>query len=301
MKLQRPVILNYYESLEGRNVEITKHLDEQYQIMRQGFEGEKQFLKYLQESKCQWFIHDLQIKLHNQVQFDFIAITDDTVFQFEIKNFSGDYFFENQRLYRDTGFVAKNIISQYEVAHNTLRKLLHKFHIKRKVKSYVVFINETFTLTGELRSHIHLLLHSELYKLKDMLSHNFKYDENEMIYKQLMELHKPFLVNQYHFKRVALKEIAAGVKCIHCGTLLSPSQFFNVRKFVKCKRCGHILNRQEMLIRALYELYILKGEAFTLKEATIWTGVSRSSIKRILYTKFERIGSGRMSKYKACD
>src|SRR5699024_11098964 len=87
------------------------------------------------------------------------------------------------------------------------------------------------------------------------------------------------------------------LKCISCNKIIEPSEIFNVRKYVKCKECGTISSRYSIVLQSLKELYLLKGEPFSINEAEKWTGVSNSAIKRILYKKFKRIGNYKNSKY----
>lgn len=297
MNLQKPLIINYVDALRGRIDKIPDQLEELYAIWKQGYIGEKEFSEILNEQKSETWLHDLQFKNYNQVQLDFIAVTDEAIIQFEIKNYTGDYYYENGKLFRSTGYVAKDLIHQFEVSDKTLKRIVKKYKIDRKVISYIVFINPTFTLYGDLRSRINILLYSELHKLKDMFGANFKYDENVWICKKLKSLHQPFITSYLYFEKVEFSKVIGGLKCISCNKIIEPSEIFNVRKYVKCKKCGTISSRYSIVLQSLKELYLLKGEPFSINEAEKWTGVSNSAIKRILYKKFKRIGNYKNSKY----
>ncbi|MCR1873582.1 NERD domain-containing protein [Mammaliicoccus lentus] len=297
MNLQKPLIINYVDALRGRIDKIPDQLEELYAIWKQGYIGEKEFSEILNEQKSETWLHDLQFKNYNQVQLDFIVVTDEAIIQFEIKNYTGDYYYENGKLFRSTGYVAKDLIHQFEVSDETLKRIVKKYKIDRKVISYIVFINPTFTLYGDLRSRINILLYSELHKLKDMFGANFKYDENVWICKKLKSLHQPFITSYLYFEKVEFSKVIGGLKCISCNKIIEPSEVFNVRKYVKCKKCGTITSRHSIIIQSLKELYLLKGEPFSINEAEKWTGVSNSAIKRILYKNFKRIGNYKNSKY----
>ncbi len=297
MNLQKPLIINYVDALRGRIDKIPDQLEELYAIWKQGYIGEKEFSEILNEQKSETWLHNLQFKNYNQVQLDFIAVTDEAIIQFEIKNYTGDYYYENGKLFRSTGYVAKDLIHQFEVSDETLKRIVKKYKIDRKVISYIVFINPTFTLYGDLRSRINILLYSELHKLKNMLGANFKYDENVWICKKLKSLHQPFITSYLYFEKVEFSKVIGGLKCISCNKIIEPSEIFNVRKYVKCKKCGTISSRYAIVLQSLKELYLLKGEPFSINEAEKWTGVSNSAIKRILYKKFKRIGNYKNSKY----
>ena len=297
MNLQKPLIINYVDALRGRIDKIPDQLEELYAIWKQGYIGEKEFSEILNEQKSETWLHDLQFKNYNQVQLDFIVVTDEAIILFEIKNYTGDYYYENGKLFRSTGYVAKDLIHQFEVSDKTLKRIVKKYKIDRKVISYIVFINPTFTLYGDLRSRINILLYSELHKLKDMFGANFKYDENVWICKKLKSLHQPFITSYLYFEKVEFSKVIGGLKCISCNKIIEPSEIFNVRKYVKCKKCGTISSRYSIVLQSLKELYLLKGEPFSINEAEKWTGVSNSAIKRILYKKFKRIGNYKNSKY----
>lgn len=297
MNLQKPLIINYVDALRGRIDKIPDQLEELYTIWKQGYIGEKEFSEILNEQKSETWLHDLQFKNYNQVQLDFIVVTDEAIIQFEIKNYTGDYYYENGKLFRSTGYVAKDLIHQFEVSDETLKRIVKKYKIDRKVISYIVFINPTFTLYGDLRSRINILLYSELHKLKDMFGANFKYDENVWICKKLKSLHQPFITSYLYFEKVEFSKVIGGLKCISCNKIIEPSEIFNVRKYVKCKKCVTISSRYSIVLQSLKELYLLKGEPFSINKAEKWTGVSNSAIKRILYKKFKRIGNYKNSKY----
>ena len=130
-----------------------------------------------------------------------------------------------------------------------------------------------------------------------MFGSNFKYDENVWICKKLKSLHQPFITSYLYFEKVEFSKVIGGLKCISCNKIIEPSEIFNVRKYVKCKKCGTISSRYSIVLQSLKELYLLKGEPFSINEAEKWTGVSNSAIKRILYKKFKRIGNYKNSKY----
>ncbi|WP_323702904.1 nuclease-related domain-containing protein [Mammaliicoccus sp. Dog046] len=297
MKLQKPQIFNYIEALQGKIEHLPKEMEETYAVMKLGYDVESEFARLLHETTDCWWIHDLQIKNQNKIQFDFIVINDETIIQFEIKNFSGDYFYEKQKLYRSTGFVSKDLINQFEVANDGLVRMIDKLKIDREVKSYIVFINPTFTLHGDLRKRVNILLRSELYKLDNILGTNFKYGENQMIYEMLKSLNQPFLSQFDNYKLVDFDQVNTGIKCIKCKKLIEPNMFFDQKKYVKCNKCGDKIGRNHLIIQALKELYILKGKPISVKDSVEWTGISKAALKRILYSHFSRVGQNKASKY----
>ncbi|PTJ97910.1 nuclease-related domain-containing protein, partial [Mammaliicoccus sciuri] len=100
MKIRKNLFLTYIDALQNRVDELPENIDEQYQVTKQGYEGEKAFAQILESYGAEWWLYDLQIKNYNHIQFDFVVITDDAIIQFEIKNYTGDYYFENHKLYR---------------------------------------------------------------------------------------------------------------------------------------------------------------------------------------------------------
>ncbi|PNY95920.1 nuclease-related domain-containing protein [Mammaliicoccus sciuri] len=298
MKIRKNLFLAYIDAFQNRVDELPENIDEQYQVTKQGYEGEKAFAQILESYGAEWWLYDLQIKNYNHIQFDFVVITDDAIIQFEIKNYTGDYYFENHKLYRSTGFVSKDLINQYEVAQEGLKRIVEKYKLKRKVESYVVFIHPTFTLHGDLRSRMNIILKSEVHKIKDMVSQNFKYEENKWIYCKLKSLHEAFLnTNQIPNLNIEYKDLKRGVRCTNCRKLIRVDELFNKRKYLKCHHCKRELNRTNIIIQSLEELYLLKGAPFSVKEAEMWTGVYRSSIKRILYKYFIRSGNRKSTRY----
>lgn len=297
MNLQKPQIFNYIEALQGRIEHLPEEMEEAYAVMKQGYDGELEFAQLLQKNTDCWWIHDLQIKNQNRIQFDFIVINDESIIQFEIKNFSGDYFYEKQKLFRSTGFVSKDLINQFEVANDGLVRMIDKHKIDREVKSYIVFINPTFTLHGELRKRVNILLRSELHKLNNILGTNFKYGENQMIYEMLKSLNQPFLSQFDQYKLVEFEQVKPGIKCTNCKKIIEPSLFFGQKRYVKCNKCYKKIDRNLLIIQALKELCILRGKPISVKDSMEWTGISKAAIKRTLYSRFSRVGQNKASKY----
>ncbi|MEB6247047.1 hypothetical protein MXM23_02135 [Mammaliicoccus sciuri] len=131
-----------------------------------------------------------------------------------------------------------------------------------------------------------------------MVSQNFKYEENKWIYCKLKSLHEPFLnTNQIPNLNIEYKDLKRGVRCTNCRKLIRVDELFNKRKYLKCHHCKRALNRTNIIIQSLEELYLLKGAPFSVKEAEMWTGVSNSAIKRILYKNFKRVGKAKSTKY----
>lgn len=297
MNLHKPILIDYVEALRDRTETFSEQLEEQYNLLKQGYEGEEKFSRILNTFEVAWWIHDLQLKNSNQIQYDVLVVTDEEIIQFEVKNFTGDYYYENHKLYRSSGYVAKDLLNQFEVSNEALKKIVKQYNINRKVKSYIVFINPTFTLHGDLRKRVNILLVSELYKLKDMLSDNFKYEENKRIYEKLQSLHQPFLTSHKYFEKVEFSKVRGGIRCTNCHKIMNPENMYNVRKYITCARCNSVHLRNDLIIHALKELYLLKEAPFSIGEAEKWTGVSKSTIKRTLYRNFQRIGMSKSTKY----
>lgn len=79
MEVHKNLFLTYIDALQNRIDALPESIEEQYLVIKQGYEGEKTFARILENYGAEWWIYDLEIKHFNHIQYDFVVITDEAI------------------------------------------------------------------------------------------------------------------------------------------------------------------------------------------------------------------------------
>ncbi|MEI2367484.1 hypothetical protein CHH55_17380 [Niallia circulans] len=93
-------------------------------------------------------MNDLLLQINNTTfQIDSIIINTDEIHLFEIKNYGGDYYYQNDRIYTMNHKEISNPLNKIRRDETLFKQLLHKHGWENKTTtSSVVFSNPEFTL-----------------------------------------------------------------------------------------------------------------------------------------------------------
>ena len=137
--------------LQSLNLRYELDLNEkQYLVhLQKGWEGEKMF-DYFTENLLEdcYIINDLLLQINNTTfQMDATIISSEGIHLFEIKNYEGDYYYQNDRMYTMNHKEISNPLNQIRRNETLFQQLLQKNGWGNKtITSSVVFINPEFTL-----------------------------------------------------------------------------------------------------------------------------------------------------------
>ncbi|WP_323703731.1 nuclease-related domain-containing protein [Mammaliicoccus sp. Dog046] len=270
------------ESLMKRT-ELSQDILQKYDNYKKGKEGEEKFLKVLQSIKGLNYIYNLQMK--NSYQFDFIVVTDQCIYQFEIKNYSGNYEYRNGNLITQNDLVIKYPFAQLDRNEHFLRQVLKSLNIHHKVKSYVVFTNDYFRMTGDTDTSF-MIFPTQLNYLKQLLL-NSTYEQTHSLTTSLKNLNQPFNHDYYIRPNYQFENVKPGIRCTHCLNIIEYELEYK-KKEVTCHFCKEKSNRKALILNTLNELFLIKGEPFTMREARIWcNGIHRNSLAAIIKGNFK--------------
>jgi hypothetical protein len=132
----------------NRHIELTADDKKYYLNQEKGFKGEVQFdlLTEKLQSNC-YTLNDLQLDFNkSSFQIDSSLIYQETYFHLEVKNYEGEYCYENGNFKVLNGNDILNPIDQLKRGNLLLRQLLKSLGSQLNVESYVIFINPYFTL-----------------------------------------------------------------------------------------------------------------------------------------------------------
>ncbi|UYZ22229.1 nuclease-related domain-containing protein [Mesobacillus jeotgali] len=293
------MILKYrYESdelkimnlLEPRMIFTEKDKQRHYSL-RKGYKGEVQYDIWMQSLEIQNLtLNDLLLEASSTTfQIDSSVITQNKILLFEVKDYEGDYYYEDERLKIINGEEIKDPLIQLKRSTSLFRQLLSSLGFHLEVESYVLFINPEFTLY-QAPKNAPIILPSQLNRFMKKLNKRQSTLNNlhQKIADKLLELHT--VDNPY--KRVPKYEYEQLKKGIVCGECHSFVDVVVKRELV-CSHCGSHEKIDTAVLRSVGELkLLLPDKKVTTSLVHEWCNgvVPLKSVRRILLSNLESLG-----------
>ncbi|MFD2658258.1 nuclease-related domain-containing protein [Gracilibacillus thailandensis] len=290
-KRKKPDELIAYELLSKRK-QLNEQEKKRYRSVAKGFEGEVMFDTYLDKLAGEHIIlKDLLIHHNKYCQMDTILLKNGKIFLFEIKNFIGEYYWDDDKLFMLNQVEIDNPLVQRDRAHSILRRLLQSLDIKLPLVSYLIFVNpecsifqapldKQIILPTQINRFIkHFPITTHITSQEKEASENLKANHIE---------NSPF--NQ--FPAYQYDQLEKGIPCYHCGNMATIPK----KQGVECRLCGHFEKGSEAIMRICREYQFLFPERkITSTSIYNWGGrmISRRRIFRILQQYYEKKGEHR--------
>lgn len=296
---QKPSDLPILGSLYTRTHLPTE--DKQYYYnLEKGWEGELRFDSFCKEITCDCLIlNDLLLSSNNTTfQIDSLIITTETIFIYEVKNFSGDYYYESEKFFNMKGAEILNPLHQLSRTASLLRSLLSKQGFNLPIKCKVIFINDHFTLyqapvndtviyPTQIREYFR-----KLNKIPSKLTKRHRLLAEKLLELQLVDSPIKSKVPPYQYA-----QLQKGISCVECHSL---SVLEYGRKCV-CNKCIHEEAIESAVVRAAKEFMLLfPNEKMTTEIIHNWCSIveSKRRIKYILDKNFNTVGKARWLYYE---
>lgn len=281
-------------------LELSSH-EKQYLVnLQKGFEGEKMFDSFTENliEDC-YIINDLLLQINTTTfQIDSTIICPEEIRLFEIKNYEGDYYYQNDRIYTMNHKEISNPINQIRRNETLFQQLLQKHGWEnKKITSSVVFINPEFTLY-QAPLTLPFIFPTQIQRyLKRMDSHSSKLNKSQ---KQLAEKLISLHIEKSPFSKLPLyeyKELQKGIFCEVCNSF----EVAEADKNVVCKDCGHEEAFEKVVLRNVEELKLLfPNEKITTPLLYDWCRIipSKKRIRKILEKHYKLIGNNSWSYFE---
>ncbi|WP_414049300.1 nuclease-related domain-containing protein [Macrococcus animalis] len=260
----------------------------------QGYDGEFLFYDMIKDIEGCIVLWDISLETPGRAQFDFIVITDDCIFHFDVKNFSGKYTYKDGNFISSKQYVSSDVIPRLKWGHQVMRQFLAQSGIDFSYYSKVVFINETFQLKGFEASEL-VLFAKDVDKVRDYLSSK-KLITQEMIDlgNELLYHHNP---NNY-FERIhyySVEEMRKGVRCIKCRRI--GMRHYKGEKYMKCQ-CGFKESNVDVILRTYEMLKRLGVTKVTVALLVEWTSLNLRCVQKIVQKNFKQCGRSKATYYE---
>ncbi|PEJ54540.1 nuclease [Bacillus sp. AFS002410] len=287
--------LRIYRSLHVRNGLSDEDIT-YLSFLEKGYEGEKKFDAWTSELSDNWlFLNDLSFECNkSEFQIDSMGITGDSIYLFEVKNYIGDYFIDEDRWYTNPKSEIKNPYDQLKRTESMFQKLLSDHKIHFKIKPYLVFVNPEFFLY-HAPMNLPIIFPSQLNRFINQLKmQHFNLNANHFrVAELLLSLHKT--ESKYtHYPDYYYDRLVKGIICVKCSTFYT--EVINGK--LTCQYCGYDEKLCNGLLKSIGELKFLFPERkITTNSVYEWCNIykSKKGIWKILRKNFKKNGHGKYS------
>lgn len=274
--------------------------DKQYYLnLKKGYEGEVLFDKLTAQLDSKFYIiNDLLLKHnHTEFQIDTLIITQKSLIPCEVKNYEGDYYYENDNFYSSiTRKPISNPLHQMNRCETLLRQLTQKHGFHLPVEGHLIFVNPEFFLF-QTPQNKNIVNPPQLNRfLKELSS---KPSNLNGMHRKLAD----FLLNEHNressftqLPKYNFNQIRKGEYCASCNSFLIT---IGDKKIV-CDVCGFEETIESAVVRIIEELRLLFPDIkITANVVYEWCGLDahRRKIRRILSKNYKIIGHGKYAYY----
>ncbi|WP_018931111.1 nuclease-related domain-containing protein [Gracilibacillus lacisalsi] len=275
----KPRELVLFEYLKRRR-SLSKEEIKKYRRLDRGYQGEVLFDQYLERLSSNFLLlKDLWLSHHNRAfQLDHILLFHNTLYMFEIKNYPGEFYFQNEQLYLNSGEEIDNPLIQLRRSKSLLRQLLQQLEWDIPVVAAVVFINPECSLFQTPRNS-NIILPTQINRylrqfenevpLNPMMHHVMNHLESIQLE------HSPYeQLPTYHYN-----DLKKGIPCTSCDFFMTIVE----GKKCRCQNCGQSEFVQTAIISNVEEfMFLFPDERVTSEQIYDWCRLP-ISLERIRY------------------
>lgn len=197
------------------------------------------------------------------VQIDNLVLAKDFLYTFEIKNYSFDLDYRDDKWFFENGNEFSNPLVQVVKQRNMLAKLLGGFGHQIRMFNVLVFINENQTIFN-LPASNEIIVRSNLHKKLSKAMVNNHYDHSRMVGN--LESRRLFDMKHQGDAVVGFRDLEKGVFCTGCGERLVRLN----RNWFKCGKCEDVVPIITVAQRVIDEMSIL-NKSWILTPTSIQT------------------------------
>lgn len=273
---------------------------QQYNRLYNGFIGEKKLAHFI---ACNNFtnvhpLHSLLLDVDEaELQIDFLLLTTDTIYLLEVKNYKGNYSIQDDTIYSlQTNKEISNPFIQLERSTFLFNKLLDQLNTTIDVRSYIIFVNDSFTLYNA-PTHLPIVFPTQINHFFQKINANSAPLTNRVsaLAKSLTNRH----IDQSAYERLPSydsSKLKQGVFCTTCRRRLSRK---NKMHFM-CQHCETATHMDDVILHATAEYNVLLPKRkITTQHITNWCGgvLSKNTIRNGLSNNLKKIANGRYTHY----
>lgn len=294
----KPAKLEILESLDTRMNLLTED-KQNYLNLKKGYEGEGIFDLLTEKLECDCYIlNDLRLKVNNSIfQIDTLIIFQKIIQAFEVKNYEGDFFYEEDKLFIKNRSEIKDPLLQLRRSESLLRQLFQSLGFSFQIEGSVVFINPEFTLyQAPLNAPIIFPTQLNRYLKRLSTTPSKLNGMHEKLADKLVSLH----IDESPYEKLPTYDYSKMKKGLICKVCHSFFIYFLGNKCV-CGQCYHVEDVESAVLRHVREFKLLFPEKkITTNGIFEWCeGIdSKKRISRILGKQYKIIGVHQWTYYE---
>lgn len=268
--------------------------------LQKGLAGEKLFDCFTETllGDC-YIINDLLLQINNTTfQIDSTIINSDKIHLFEIKNYEGDYYYQNDRIYTMKHKEISNPLNQIRRNESLFQQLLQKHGWENKsITSSVVFVNPEFTLYQAPLS-LPFIFPTQVQRYLKRIG--YPSEKLNRFQQQLAEKLAALHIDKSPFSKIPIyeyKELQKGIFCKTCHSF----KVIEIGMNVVCEECRQEETVEAAVLRNVEELKLLfPNEKITTPLLYDWCRIihSKKRIRRILAKHYKLTGLNRWSYFE---
>lgn len=230
------------------------------QNLEKGKQGENYVVEIIKNiGPDHWIvIQNIWLNINGDFECDIILITLNSVYVFEIKNYTGLFQYKNGECILNNETLSNNCVAQSQRSFINVKKMVHYVNPSIAVHGALVFAGKQNTV--EIKSEIPNI---DVVTTKNIENYFYQIEQNEFHHSNSVNTQKVItnfermeINNPYSPKPLSRQEILNLRKGIYCKECLS----FDVeitRSFVKCN-CGNVEPREQAMLRTINEFQMLQ-------------------------------------------
>ncbi|MBV7505939.1 NERD domain-containing protein [Bacillus sp. sid0103] len=271
-----------------------------YFKLEKGYQGELMFDLLTEKLQSDMLvINDLCLEMNDTMfQIDTVIIAQDTIYPFEVKNYTGNYFYDSEGFHKISGPDITNPLDQIKRCKLLLRQLLHNLGYKISIEPFVIFINPEFTLYQAPLNQpiIYPTQINGFMKEFDMTPSKLN-DRHKKLADRLISLHSNESPYSSRLPTYEYRKLTKGIVHTKCDSFMVSGG----EKVVVCEKCGDVEDIESAVLRCVEELkFLFPDLKITTGLVYEWCKVikSKKMIRRILMNNYKAIGYGRWFYYE---
>lgn len=286
----------------SRILNVRKHLPKQdrqhFFYIEKGYEGEVLFDNLIEDA-CQnmYVLNDLLLEVNRSYfQIDSVLIGNGIVYWLDIKNYEGDYYYQDTLYSCHTGQPRKDPLDQLKRSHILFTQFLQNLNSSYTIKPLVIFINPHFTLYQAPRNQPMILPTQLTPFVRELKETNLPLTpKDEELAQTLLQSNlreNPFTKTPDY----TMDELKKGIHCKSCGS-------FSLRdehRYLRCQDCQTLERKRESIRRMAEEFILLFPHTpLTTRNIQTWCqhSLSQKTVARALNEKYTFHQKGKSSFY----
>lgn len=289
--------LKVFRSLTKRKV-LTKSEASYHSHLEKGFEGELLFDKIVENLPDYFLVlNDLVLQCNSSIfQVDSVIISPITTYAFDVKNYEGDFYIEDDKWFSISKAEIKNPLLQLKRCDTLLRQLFQELKHSPTAQTKIVFVNPHFHLYHSPMNNsiiFPLQINRFLNQLTNLQT-KVVLKKQQTLVDQLLNRH----LNESPFQRLptySFDELNKGINCNQCFSFITKT----VDKTLVCLHCRKKETITSGVLRNILEFRILfPDQLITTNIIFDWCKIiDKRTIQTILSNHLTRVGQKRASYY----